>query len=474
MKNPKNSEKEVIFIQIPPQERGYDVPEERDFYKKYWSIYCRNLNTNRVNYPIWEMPIWIPVLGGILEKEGVSSRFLDISYFCGKQPYYDGEEFTHDKVYSFLSKSIRNPAIFLISPLTLSYNLAIEVAKIIKEINAGNIVIFGGAHASFLDIECLKSPYVDFIVREDGEWTVPELIKNLIENKEVSGIRGITYKTEERIVRVPIRALSRIPRVDYFPKYEFFPKNFGKKVPYLRTCLNRGCPYHCAFCGDIWNNMKPQEYPIWWTIKEIEFLKRRFGNCLFYLNDETFLCKTQKYRILQFAEEIRFLNVRWIVQTRINQLDKEALTAMHLAGCRQVELGCETVIQRSLDLISKGTKVLQIEKALEKVKETGISTYGYWIIGLPSESKEDVIKIQDSIVELIKRGLLDILNYSILVPYPGTKIFRNPKKFGMEILTDDYSKYHEYGIPVYRTEKLSPQKIFDLWKRGMNEFSEVL
>lgn len=91
MKNDNWSDRDIIFIQAPPQERGYEVCEEEEFYEKYWSVYCKNLETQRVSYPVWEMPIWAPLIGGILEAEGIESKFLDLSFFCGKQSYYSGE-----------------------------------------------------------------------------------------------------------------------------------------------------------------------------------------------------------------------------------------------------------------------------------------------------------------------------------------------------------------------------------------------
>lgn len=129
----------------------------------------------------------------------------------------------------------------------------------IKEISRKNIVLFSGPHASFTDIKSIKIPYVDFIFQKGGEYTVPELIKSIILGKDVSSVRGITYKTAGGHIMhtPPNRPLSHIPRLDYLRKYGFFPQNFGTKVSCLRTCLNRGCPHNCAFCGDIWNDTIP-------------------------------------------------------------------------------------------------------------------------------------------------------------------------------------------------------------------------
>ena len=86
------------------------------------------------------------------------------------------------------------------------------------------------------------------------------------------------------------------------------------------------------------------------------------------------------------------------------------------------------------------------------------------MIGLPHETHDTARDTVTFAKYLKEENLVDKISVSILVPYPGSDIFNNPKKYGINILTKNWSKYNEQGFPVIETESLSAKDIHEYYK----------
>ncbi|MFA4999783.1 MAG: radical SAM protein [Patescibacteria group bacterium] len=110
---------------------------------------------------------------------------------------------------------------------------------------------------------------------------------------------------------------------------------------------------------------------------------------------------------------------------RINGIrDLETWKLMKQAGFRFILFGLESASQKTLDAISKGLKVEEIEPGLKMCKEAGLEPHITTMIGYPWESREDAQKTVDLAADLFKKGYVDTLQATVLIPYPGTPLYK--------------------------------------------------
>lgn len=146
-----------------------------------------------------------------------------------------------------------NPSIIGFSTMTETFKNGVRLAKIIKETFQNVKIVFGGPHVTFLDFETLKKyPFIDIVVRGEGEITFLEIVSKILDgDKDLSQIKGITYREGEEIIRNKsrefIKNLDEIP----FPNREVRDiDGFFDLVPVQQMVISsRGCPGACKFCA---------------------------------------------------------------------------------------------------------------------------------------------------------------------------------------------------------------------------------
>jgi len=148
--------------------------------------------------------------------------------------------------------------------------------------------------------------------------------------------------------------------------------------------------------------------------------------------------------ILSLCQEIvkRGLSkkIRWTCASRMDMVDEELLKAMKQAGCWQISYGVESGVQRLLDLINKGEKLEDMEKAFTLTKKVGITIRGFFMLGLPTETYQESLQT----INFAKK--LDPLwaQFTITTPYPGTPMFNDLKEKG-EIRSFNWDHYNTWG-----------------------------
>ena len=83
------------------------------------------------------------------------------------------------------------------------------------------------------------------------------------------------------------------------------------------------------------------------------------------------------------------LNISWSAQGRADCVDKEMLDSMADAGCWKIHYGFESLLQKNLDMLRKGTTVEQNINAAKWTKQAGMEVEGSFIFGIPGETFED-------------------------------------------------------------------------------------
>lgn len=378
-----------------------------------------------------------------------------------------------------LRKKIRNskPDVIGITANTMQIFEANKTAKIIKNIDKDLPVIIGGYHATAIPIKTLEEfTYFNYLVYGEGEITTYELIKKLENGKDISKIKGITYRNNDKIkITAPQKQISNLddlpfPAFDLFPLKKYKPfYSFEKNTIELPIITGRGCPYNCTFCARPMGN-RVRYRSIGNILKEIKRDIDEFGVNQIHFMDETFTL--DRKRTLRLCREIikEKINrkLKWICETRVDKVDKETLRLMSKSGCRNILYGIESGNDKILNIIKKNITTKQSKNAVKLAKEAGINVIANFIIGLPYETKETIM---DTINFAVKNDI-DFAIFAILTPFPGTEIIEMAKKGegNLEILTFDWRKYSKQIGGALSLKNLSRRELEHLQMLAYTKF----
>lgn len=389
-------------------------------------------------YPTYTYTRKNPSLGlayiaGALEKAGYSVRIIDMS------PMKMG--------YSYLRKEIIriDPGVVGISFMTNQFCEAIKISKIVKEINADTPVVAGGPHASAIPGDVLLNNSIDFVVIGEGEVTAVELVARLLNNSEkFDDIAGIAYRRNGGIVITAARNYIQDLDSICFPAWHLLPierysvlasgGDISKKV--LPILSSRGCPNQCIFCSShVVFGRKFRARSADNIVAEICYLKDTYNVSQFDFVDDTMTIDPN--RTTKFCNLIieRKLKINWMCNTRVNTVNMDILQLMKKAGCVRIDLGIESVDGKVLKAIKKGITLLQIKVAHEMVRQAGIQSNSFIMVGNLEEDFNSVKKT----VQMVKDFVEDA-NVSISTPFPGTDLYKIAKDNNW-LMVQDWSRY---------------------------------
>ncbi|MHA1370904.1 MAG: B12-binding domain-containing radical SAM protein, partial [Promethearchaeota archaeon] len=355
-----------------------------------------------------------------------------------------------------IRKKIASSDVVGITSYTPSIARALNLARIVKNVDRGIPVVLGGYHASLLPEETVANREVDIVVRGEGEFTFKELIDHfetvLGSNKDfrdgLKDIKGIAYKKNGIVKMTEARPLVKnlddlpFPRRDLLKKYKY--KYFGSPLDALETA--RGCPFDCSFCcvrphwSHCWRTKSPER-----VLKEIAILRKDARWYAF--QDSEFSANMKRCeRIFNLIHEYGYDNIgKWYsFQGRVDDICRhpEIVEKMADYGLRMVFIGVESVYQKSLNRIGKRIKLSQIKKAVRILHDLGISIFGSIIIGNLDETWDEVIKSGLFASQLN----LDIVQFTPLTPLPGSRLYYEAKEKGWIVdqgyKTGHYSKWN--------------------------------
>jgi len=405
-----------------------------------------------------------PYRGAIFEYSGVKIQPLGVSYIGSalQQAGYNIQIELLEN--SDLMPDFAGADVVGISCNTIQFKSGLRVAGAAKE--EGKIVIMGGPHPTSSPEETLRSGFVDYAVRAEGEVTSVELLAGIKSGKNFNPrkVLGISYidKDTGSIVNNPGRPFIQNLDNICFPireanwRYKKASKSVSTGVIEYPLITTRGCPYGCNFCdvhllaGKLYRARSIEN-----TVKEIEEIITKYDADRILIVDDIINFKNE--RLIDLFETLIKRNlpvVRWVMG-RSDHLVKSPETAevMAKAGVRQMFIGIESPNERILRAYKKGGKVsLDYSiKAVELLKQNGIETWGAFLLGEPSETKEDVKRTID-FAKYINPG---IARFSILTPYPGTELWQNVES---KIITKDWDKYDAMHS-VFKMDNFEPEEL---------------
>jgi len=337
----------------------------------------------------------------------------------------------------------RDPDVIGVTMMSVDYNPARQAIAIAKEVKPEVISIVGGPHVTIALEDSLRIPHVDYLVTQEGEVTFPRLLQ-LIEGGD---------PPPHRVLRGEPPDLDAIPFADRdlflneWRKWGYDLDSpevpFAEELPppFVTIIAGRGCLYNCAFCKpgeDYLFGRRTRRRSVTNVMAELEMLRERYHFASFMFHDDT-LTEDRDW-VIEFTDAYRARGFTqpFFCQSRADIIVKheDMVTRMATAGLRGYFIGFESGNDRVLKFIRKGTTVEQNRQAARICRKHGISIWANYMMGLPTETKEEVMDT----VQLMKEIDPDYYSPAFFTPHPGTDLYDYVVENDLSRITD-YDSY---------------------------------
>lgn len=330
-----------------------------------------------------------------------------------------------------------------ITGMTPAINRAYEIADAFRA--RGVPVVMGGIHVSMLPEEALA--HADAVVVGEAEDLWPRLLSDFQQ-----GVMQRCYRHE---AFPPLSGLGS-PR---WPLYD------GKRyLPFHCVETSRGCPHGCDFCsvtnyfGGCYRTRPPEEVEE--EIRGLRPFPGRFilKNVVFFVDDNIVGDRAHAREVLTRIIPHR---LKWVGQasTAVAK-DDELLDLCRKSGCMGLLIGFETLSKERLKAVRKGFNSPEgYMDAIHKIHEYGIGVSGAFVFGLDGDDPG----VFDRTYEFVQQAKLESPYFSILTPYPGTRLHRKLLGEG-RIIDTDWSNYNTNNV-VYQPKGMTAQQLFDGYYR---------
>jgi len=343
-----------------------------------------------------------------------------------------------------------NPDILGFSTCSSSGRKAALIAERVKQKNPDIVTVFGNFYATFNAERILKKyPFVDVIIRGEGEHTSLELAEFLEKKANLKKVLGINFRNNGNIISTPDRPL--IKNVDSlpFPDREMLdaeyhnttaglvvaPKKFSSFVS------SRGCVFKCRFCGcrrlarNLWRSRSVDN-----IIEELHLLSSQ-GYKQFLFVDDNFTLNPK--RVIKLCQRLKKekVDVEFFAEGRVDNCPQNMLQEMVRANCKMIYFGIENATQKVLDYYDKRTTPKQAEDATKKARKARLDVIvASFILGAPNETRKEI----QNTLNFAQKIQVDIPQFNILATFPGTDIWEELKMQGVL----DEEKHWETGVLV--------------------------
>ena len=272
----------------------------------------------------------------------------------------------------------------------------VEIARAVKEWNADFPIVLGGWHPSLLPTQTLEAPYLDYIVRGQGEDSFLELVNHIRDDSAPDFVAGIGFKRDGKMIMTPVRPLR--PLVDMPPKayhianFDAYQRSCGRRWAMYTSSL--ACPFNCAYCtnagvyGRKWNALPPEQF-----VEETVDLSRRYALDMIWVVDDNFLVDLDRARRIAEGLVRERSQFQWSIQATTNltsRLSAADLALLRRAGLHQICQGVDSGSPTILKAMNKDWQDFEsIYESAARCLEANIRPSFNIIFAFPGEGRKE-------------------------------------------------------------------------------------
>jgi radical SAM superfamily enzyme YgiQ (UPF0313 family) len=345
-----------------------------------------------------------------------------------------GVEYKATDVFDDFIKTVDEykPDIIGVSATDDTYDLGIALVEKVR--NKGAHIIIGGIYPTFSPEEVINNPNVDSICIGEGEDAFVELCSKLKSNEDITKIKNLWVKTDDKIYRNSIRPpinVSNVPFEDFsiFEDKRFYRPMQGQIYRMIPVTIDRGCPHNCSYCAApflrrLYRAFGHCDYfrikGLSQIIDELKYHIEKYKADYIYFNSESFFSGKGNDLIKDFCREyVNNIGLPFWCQTRIETINDEKIKLLEDMNCDRISIGLEHGNEEFRKKILKknftNEQAIAAFKILEKSK---IPVTVNNIIGFPDETRDLVFDT----IRLNRRIKTDSINAYFFVPYRGTPL----------------------------------------------------
>lgn len=420
-----------VFISYPPLESGKGVP-----------LLSQNRQFQWFSSPTYIYPV-VPAYAATLLKEK------------GFNPVWDdgiAEGLSYSRWFERFKKE--RPEVIAIetkTPVVKRHWKIIDELK--QEASWPLTAVLMGDHVTAFPQESLANSSVDFVLTGgDYDFLLKNLCEHLSSSKGTTALEpGIWYRENGRVVNSGTKFLRRdlnsLPFIDRdLTRWKLYSAKNGnfKRKPGTYTMAGRDCWWgKCSFCswttmypGKDFRSVSPER-----LLDEMGMLIEKYGVREVFDDSGTFpACEWLESFCEGMIRRGYNKKIKMGCNMRINSLREREYALMAKAGFRFVLFGLESVNQKTLNKLNKGLKAEQIAAGFMMAKKAGLEPHVTAMIGYPWETKQDAEETIGFAAEMFRKGYIDTLQATIVVPYPGTPLFDEARQKGW-LLTEDWDRF---------------------------------
>ena len=378
-------------------------------------------------------PLGLVALGSYLKHHGYEVKILDSNLYS--------EEFVQAEVERLI---VSRPVFIGLSVMTAQLPHALEISKLVKNIDPTTTIVWGGIHPTLFPAQTSLDPHIDFVVYGPGEATSLELTRKLEDGKkDFENVKGIAYKGAVAPPRKP-EDLNVLPFFDYglldLKRYLGPAPHYllsEKPIRALNVLSSRGCPWRCGFCINYvtrnrWRALSAERF-----LDELEYQAMTYNLEAVRIMDEDFFVSKKRVTAIIEGMHTRNLHLTWGTNVRANYFNDRYITtdyARLLAdiGVKFLTLGAESGSDRVLKLLRKDITTEDIIRSARICSEAGIIPLYSWMIGIPGQTKVEMRANLDLMnrINAVCPSALHTTNW-IFRPFPGGDLYETCKQLGL-------------------------------------------